>query len=240
MRADEFVHRIDAGSTATTTLYAVRRGEQAAGVAVHLASRALAGDSVLSVPDRVETGADGTATIPLTAANPGNPRGAVDGVVEAIGYSARLAADGSLEYAGSGLDAGLDVIVAHVRDAYEVPADPDWARDVQPILAQYSRLYPVMREHLVDLGDLDALRPWRAAMLLAMTRDIADPNHMPVTRDLSGPKRATIVRWLERLPSARSPVAGIGFRDAKAEAAAATGKRVLAEQALDGTGFDEE
>jgi hypothetical protein len=77
-------------------------------------------------------------------------------------------------------------------------------------------------------------------MLLAMTRDIADPNHMPVTRDLSGPKRATIVRWLERLPSARSPVAGIGFRDAKAEAAAATGKRVLAEQALDGTGFDEE
>jgi len=161
-------------------------------------------------------------------------------VVETVGYSARLTAGGALDYAGSGLAPGLDVIVTHVRDAHEVPADPDWVRDVQPILAQYSRLYPVMREHVVDLGDLDALRPWRAAMLLAMTRDITDPNYMPVTRDLSQPKRATIVRWLERLPAARSAVAGIGFRDAKAEAAAAVGRRALAEQALDGTGFDEE
>ena len=240
VRADEFVHRIDAGSAATTTLHAVRRGEPAADVTIHLASRASAAGSVLSVPGQTETGADGTATITLTAADPGNPRGAVDGVVESIGYSARLAADGSPDYAGSGLDANLDVIVAHVRDAYEVPPDPDWARDVQPVLAQYSRLYPVMREHLVDLGDLDALRPWRAAMLLAMTRDIADPNYMPVTRDLSGPKRATIVRWLERLPAARSVVAGIGFRDAKAEAAAAMGRRALAQQGVDGTGSDEE
>lgn len=255
VRADEFVHRIDAGSGATTTLHAVRRGQPAAGVPIHFAPGAGAG-SVLSLPDQVETGVDGSATITLTAADPGNPRGAVDGVVETIGYSARLAADGTPDYAGSGLDAGLDVIVAHVRDAHPVPPDPDWERDVQPVLAQYSRLYPIMGEHLVDLGDLDAIRPWRAAMLLAMTRDIADPNYMPVTRDLSGPKRATIVRWLERLPAARSGMArpagvtrvapGVGpprdapGRDAKADAAAAAARRALADQATDGYRSDED
>jgi hypothetical protein len=36
-------------------------------------------------------------------------------------------------------------------------------------------------------------------MLLAMTRDIADSNYMPVTRDLSEAKRTAIVRWLEQL-----------------------------------------
>ncbi|MGH3982898.1 MAG: hypothetical protein ACRDST_09525 [Pseudonocardiaceae bacterium] len=264
VRADEFVHRIDAGDGATTTLHAVRRGEPAAGVTVHLSPRAGDG-SVLSLPDQVDTGVDGTATITLTAADPANPRGAIDGVVETIGYSARLAPDGSLDYAGSGLDAGLDVIVAHVRDAYPVPPDPDWERDVQPVLAQYSRLYPIMREHLVDLGDRAAVRPWRAAILLGLTRDIADPNHMPVTRDLSGPKRAAIIRWFERLPAAGSgmlrsagptaPATAVADatrvappgaapprdgRDAKAEAAAAAVRHALGDQAVNGTGPDED
>ena len=260
VRADEFVHRIDAGSAVTTTLHAVRRGEPAAEVPIHLGRRAGAG-SVLSLPERVETGLDGTVTVILTAADPGTPRDAVDGVVEAIGYSARLAADGSPDYAGSGLNAGLDVIVAHVRDAFRIPADPDWDDDVRPVLAQYSRLYPIMREHLFDLGDFDAIGAWRAAMLLAMSRDIADPNYMPVTRDLSGPKRATILRWLERLPATRTgmsrpagppdPPHGVASPaptadaqaavaaapDAKAEAAAEAVRRALADQR---TGSDEE
>lgn len=199
VRADEFVHRIDAGADATTTLHATQWGEPAAGVTVHLASRNGAG-SVLSFPPSVVTGPDGTATVAMTAGDPATPLNAVDGVVEQVGYAPRLAPDGSPDYAGTGLNPGLDVVVAHVRDAYQVPADPEWERDVAPVLAQYAQLYPVMREHFVDLADPKAVGSWRAAMLLAMTRDIADPNHMPVTRDLSGPKRAMIIRWLERLP----------------------------------------
>jgi hypothetical protein len=107
-------------------------------------------------------------------------------------------------HAGSGLDPGTDVLVAHVRDAFTVPDRPNWTRDVRPILAPYSALYPIMGRHLADLGDRDEVAMMREAMLLALTRAETDPNHMPVTRDLSGPKRATIVRWLEQLePPAR-------------------------------------
>ncbi|MEA2702368.1 MAG: hypothetical protein QOD63_313, partial [Actinomycetota bacterium] len=31
----------------------------------------------------------------------------------------------------------------------------------------------------------------------AFDLDRGDPNHMPVTRDLSGPKRQTLLRWLD-------------------------------------------
>jgi hypothetical protein len=143
------------------------------------------------------------------------------------------------------------VVVAHVRSAYQAPKAPDWARDIQPILGQYARLYPIMREHLVDLADPDALRRWRQPLLLAMTRDITDPNFMPVTRDLSEAKRAAIVRWLEQLPAAdrtgpsidagramaaapipaAEPVPGGEDRfggDAKRAAAEATGRRLAA------------
>lgn len=200
VRADEFVQRIDARTSAALRLYAVRRGAPAPGVTIHLTRPGAAG-SALARPEQVVTGADGTAEITLTAGAPGNPRGAIDGVVERIGYAPRRGPGGSPDYAGTGLDRRNDVIVAHVRDVYNAPAVPDWRRDIQPILAQYARLYPIMREHLVDLADLDAVRRLRTPLLFAMTRDIADPNYMPVTRDLSAAKRAAIVRWLEHLPA---------------------------------------
>jgi hypothetical protein len=201
VRADEFVHRIDAGSSGVARFYAVRRGEPASGVKIHLQRLGGSVEAALRFPQEVVTGAGGTADVQLTAGDPGNPRGAIDGVVERIRYAPRIAG-GSPDYAGTGLNPGLDVAVAHVRSAYQAPEAPDWARDIQPILGQYARLYPIMREHLVDLADPDALRRWRQPLLLAMTRDITDPNFMPVTRDLSEAKRAAIVRWLEQLPAA--------------------------------------
>lgn len=199
VRADEFVHRLDAHSAGAASVYAVRRGAPAAGVTVYLARPdGEAAGPVLQFPAQVETDAGGLARIPLTAGDPGDPRCALDGVVARVAYSPRLTADGSPDYLGTGLDPGLDRIVAHVRDPFEVPDEPDWERDIQPILAQYARLYPVMREHLVDLGDRDAVIPWRRAMVFALTRHIADPNHMPVSRDLSAQKLAAIVKWLER------------------------------------------
>ncbi|NJP91669.1 hypothetical protein HCN51_19765 [Nonomuraea sp. FMUSA5-5] len=201
VRADGFVHRVEAGARATVTLHARERGAPAAGVTVHLA-RVLGDASVLTVPDSVVTGPDGTATVTLEAGDPHGPRPGLDGVVEQVAYSPRRNADGTLDLDGSGIDPSMDVIAAHVRDAHEPPAEKHLEDAVRRILAPYATHYPIMGEHLVNLGDLDAVRPWRAAMLLALSRDITDPNHMPVTRDLSEPKRATILRWLNGLPAA--------------------------------------
>ena len=200
VRADDFVHRIEAGESVTVTLHARRRGEPADRVAVHLAAHRLGapGSPVLTAPGQVETGPDGTVPVTLTTADPRSPRGALDGVIEYVAYSPSLKADGSLDLDGSGLSQ-FDVIVAHVRDGYQPPSDAGLEAAVQRLLEPYARHYPIMTGQLADLGDLDALRPWRAALLLAMSRDIEDPNYMPVTRDLSAPKRATILRWLNGL-----------------------------------------
>jgi len=202
VRADDFIHRIEAGEPATATLHARRRGEPADGVVVHLAAgrRGAPGAPVLTPPAQVKTGLDGTAVVSLTTADPRSPRPGLDGVIEFVGYSPRLKADGSLDLAGTGLTQ-LDVIVAHLRDGYPPPSDADLEAAVQRLLKPYATHYPIMTAQLADLGDLDALRPWRAALLLAMSRDIEDPNYMPVTRDLSAPKRATILRWLNGLPA---------------------------------------
>jgi hypothetical protein len=207
VRADRFVHRIDAPGTVTAVLHVRDRGKPVADAPVFLQAEP---GSVLSVREAepvdptsgtyaVRTGDDGTVTVQIHAADPRNPRGDVDGAVASVGYSPRVDPRGGVDTAATGLDPGLDVIVAHVRDQYSVPEVPDWARDVQPVLAQYSRLYSIMGHHLADLGDLDAILPWRAAMLLALSRPLTDPNHMPVTRDLSAAKRETILRWLRQL-----------------------------------------
>ncbi|MEV0617453.1 hypothetical protein AB0I81_29315 [Nonomuraea sp. NPDC050404] len=199
VRADDFVHRVEAGTSAAVTLHARRRGRPAGGLTIHL-EPVRGSRSVLTVPESVQTGPDGTAIVTPAAGDPGNPRRGLDGIVETIAYSPRRTPGGDLDLYGSGLDPDLDVVIAHVRDAYTPPAQEHLEREVQRILAPYARHYPIMGEHLVDLADLDAVRRWRAAMLLALSREITDPNHMPVTRDLSDPKRATVLRWLRNLP----------------------------------------
>jgi hypothetical protein len=95
-----------------------------------------------------------------------------------------------------------------------------------------------MSERLADLGDREAVIPWRRAMIFALTRPVTDPNYMPVTRDLSAPKLAAIVRWLEQ-SSEQRPTApasdewtdGLLSPDPWGEGAAAFNRRVVARQA---------
>ena len=185
VRADRFVHRVDAPGTTTAVLHVRDRGRPVRDAPVFLRPEP---GSVLTHPDAepvepppeigvLRTRADGTVTVPIDLADPRNPRGEVDGAVATVAYSPRLTPNGGLDLAATGLNADLDLIVVHARDQYSVPEVPDWSRDVQPVLGQYSRLYPIMGHHLADLGDLDAILPWRAAMLLALTRPLTDPNH---------------------------------------------------------------
>ena len=90
----------------------------------------------------------------------------------------------------------FDCVILHLRNAYQKPDTPTWQDHIAPILTQYGNLYPVMNERIVDLTAYESVKNARAILALAFSLDIADPNYMPVTRDLSAAKRETILQWL--------------------------------------------
>ena len=73
--------------------------------------------------------------------------------------------------------------------------NPTWA-DVQPVLNQYAVLYPGMTRRL-DLSDYQAVSTHSAEVLEVISLPIADPAHMPVTRDLSASHRTLIQTWIK-------------------------------------------
>ncbi|MGE0499135.1 MAG: hypothetical protein AB7O72_15020, partial [Ramlibacter sp.] len=105
-------------------------------------------------------------------------------------------------------------------------------------------LYPVMNRFL-NLGDYTSVVSHAGLLLLAFGLDPANPNAMPVTRDLSPAKRKAILSWLKNpLPGTppapraaaagpapvatapmatagdTTPAAGAAFKGGKASAAA--------------------
>ena len=92
----------------------------------------------------------------------------------------------------------FDFIVVHARSAFTAPAKPSWD-DVQPILTQFNNLYPIMSQKLFDMADPDEVKRNVHLLRLAFGLDISDPNYMPVTRDLSEPKRQMIRAFLDQL-----------------------------------------
>ena len=200
VRADNFVHRLDPGDPpADTTFFAYSRGLPAAEQTIHLAPSPMGNNTppqAFGFPNTIKTNTSGQASLQVTASDPGTARPDIDGQIYAVAYSPRVNAGGQLNLAGTGLTA-LDVVVAHVRSAFPIPNRPEWFRDVQPIMAQFAQLYPIMSRHLFDLADYDAMAKHRKLLLLAFGRAIEDPNYMPVTRDLSENKRQTIVKWLQ-------------------------------------------
>ena len=73
-----------------------------------------------------------------------------------------------------------------------------WVKDVQPILASYAHLTPVMR-NVLDMGDyFDVIQPRNIELMkfsLKLSSD--DPSHMPTTRNLSPAKRKMLLKWLD-------------------------------------------
>lgn len=210
--AEPAVHRLDAGDTASFTVHASRYGRPLPDAEVLLTQvgkvRNQGGGSPadphpppapipdigvpegrFEVPASVTTEAAGTATVTIASdpAGPGNPRGYIDGQLYLVDY--RLAGQSNTARQP------FEYVVVHARDAVDV-SRPTW-EDVGPILTQYGNLYPIMSKQVVDLADpADVLRN-RDLLRLAFTADMADPNHMPVTRDLSEDKRRLILHWLE-------------------------------------------
>ena len=199
----------------------------------------------VTVPSGATTDAHGRAEVVLEVSDPGQPRGYLDGQIYLVSYS--------LDGQAAPQQHQFDLVAVHARDAFTAPVRPTWVDDIQPILTQYGNLYPIMSKRLVDLADYDAVHENAAILELAFSRAAGDPNHMPVTRDLSAGKQAMILAWLRErdgsgarrlrhgprkpttpappIPTAGPPEVGVPIAE---DAGEFGGKALAMRQALDG------
>jgi hypothetical protein len=195
-RADSFVFRMSPGDAATATIWASRFGEALPDAEIELSSSPMADPTTgpsataLSVRATAKTDANGVARAALTGTDPGNPRGFIDGQVYGVSYGLTAAKNASAPYQDP-----FDFISVLLWSGYTVPDAPTWWEHIYPILLQYADLYPVMKP-IVDLGDYNSVVRAKGSLIQAMSLPSADPNHMPVTRDLSPAKLQTILKWI--------------------------------------------
>ena len=207
VRADQFVFRLNPDEEATVRLYATRFGHPNPGTAVVTVPVpgqlqpfspiapappvATPADAIRYDP-RVITNEDGVARLHIRAHDPGQPRGYIDGQVYAI-YPALE--ETVISPANPYPYNQWNFISLLVWSGFEPDDPPTWYGSIQAILQQYANLYPVMQRFL-DLESYESVCAHLPLLTLAFGLNPADPNSMPVTRDLSAAKRAAILRWL--------------------------------------------
>jgi hypothetical protein len=205
VRADTFVFRLSPGDQVQVPVYATRWGRPLAGAAVSFVadpSQLQPGNyvypedtppvatpaSALEFNGSATTDQTGRAFLKVTAGDPGNPRGFIDGQV----YGVRPAlADPQF----TGPENQWNFISFLVWDAFTPDTPITWQGCLQPIFQQYANLYPVMQRFL-DLSSYEQVCANVRLLQLAFGEDPTNPNSMPVTRDLSPAKRQAILQWL--------------------------------------------
>jgi hypothetical protein len=216
VRADDFVHRIDASATGwmkgVATLYAMRFGRPY-GKAVVLASLAPPDNAeggaypdevqppqspipTINVPSdgmklfrvSLKTDSRGIVSLAYWVRDPDRVRKYLDGQIYVLNYC--IAATGQSPMPM------FEVVAVHVRDAFSPQPSLSWEAEIAPILVQYGNLYPIMSEGLFSFSDYDAIAANARLLYMALARDIDDPEYMPVTRDLSAGKRRALLNWL--------------------------------------------
>jgi len=141
----------------------------------------------VTYPPSVTTGADGTITFQVTVEDPLNPRDGLEGQVYRIAPIWDL-------------DTNPDPWIAAnilLHSTYPIPDTPVWETDVLPIFAQYMKLYPFMKARM-DLTDETTVKNNASVITSLLTLPITNPSFMPVTRDLSSSRLATILKWLQQ------------------------------------------
>jgi hypothetical protein len=222
VRADRFVYRASPSDSVTMQVYATCYGAPVAqGTVISFSadnSQLQPGNMVnpLDVPPvgtplaaigyadppappivfTANTDANGQASLTLTMQNPGTPRwfnqGAdfgIDGQVYGVRPSFQNTTD-------NGVINPWNFVSILLWSEYQTQTPiPTWYADLQPIFQQYANLYPVMNRFL-NLADYNDVVANRRLLQLAFGLDPANPNSMPVTRDLSAAKRQAILTWL--------------------------------------------
>jgi hypothetical protein len=146
--------------------------------------------SALHFPKTVTTQPSGQVAIEISAGTPRplpDRRSFIDSQVYFLG--------GEWESWGQISASSQAAISVLVFDDTPVKDNPTWA-DVQPIMNQYAALYPGMAQRL-DLSNYQAVTTSSGEVLETISLPIADPAHMPVTRDLSASRRALIETWIK-------------------------------------------
>jgi hypothetical protein len=218
VNATQIVYRMNPGDCKEVEVIAVQFGERAAGQSIDLALNGnglqqapisaappfspnppqpptltpmipvATPTSALTIPSAVTTDADGSAKFQMTASDPGNPRGFIDGQVYNVAFSWAEDQDNSFPPDPNG---ALSVLVF---DRYA--GEPTW-ESVQPFLAQYAKLYPFMDSLFPPgLADPTVYQQNIAAFQTVLDYPVDDPRYMPVTRDMSEDKRQTLLAWL--------------------------------------------
>jgi len=195
VNAEQYVFRMNPNGTADVTLWANTFEQPAAGASVTLqVSQFGSGPPTnggVSAPPQVVTDKHGQATFTLSASNPQNPRGAIDGQVYAVNW----------KWASDVMPDQSAFLSVRVFDTVAVPDKPAWWTDVFPILNQYSWLYWKMWE-ILHINDFSTMVANAQAVVKSLTRPVTDPQHMPITRDLSADKLAILLEW------AKNPIEG--------------------------------
>jgi hypothetical protein len=184
LRADNYVTRLFPGTAqkrVTTTFYATRFGRPAPGLQV-LFDNGRPRPSVTYPSTPAITDAAGRAEVWMSSDGPEAPTPYIDGEAFDVPYG----------FAGQPPEGTVWV---RVFKPFQAPANPTWARDIQPIFQQYANLYPAMRR-VFDMGNYNHVVKYRHVITTAMSLSPLSPNHMPVTRDLSPGKRDMIMKWL--------------------------------------------
>jgi hypothetical protein len=218
-RADDFVARLEPGATATFDIYATRYGKPVATAVNFFSNLTQMGGGpdigtptdAITYPPQLQTDGHGKAVLSVvaSAAGPGIPRIYIDGQLYGIGY--QPAAQPAQAFTNPW---NFISILAFSR--VDVPDQPTWHANVQPILQQYGNLYPIMSKHLIDLGNYDSVVKHLKILRLAFSLPVEDANYMPVIRDLSANKRTTILNWMntpgpDGLPLKGAPAAAPAF-----------------------------
>jgi hypothetical protein len=217
VRADQFVYRLDPGGTATVKVYAQKFGQPYASARIKVihdpyqlqpapfnnAPPPGVPPGAIDFPDTIVADATGTASLPIFSRDPGNPRDFIDGQV----YGVRPMLEETVAPGAVYPFNMWEFVSVLVYDAFVPDEPPSWFGSLQPIFQQYANLYPIMGD-FVNLGDYDSVCDMREMMLLAFELEEANPNSMPVTRDLSTAKRTAILRWLRNPGPDGNPLKG--------------------------------
>ena len=157
----------------------------------------------ISYPSELPCNAQGKATLNVTvdlSQNP-NPRGYIDGQLYGIAYQLK-------SQPAQTISSFWNFISVLAFSPFQTPKAPTWFADIRPVLTQYGNLYPIMSKHLVDLSDYGSVVRHLKILRLAFSLPIEDPNHMPVTRDLSEAKRDMILGWIDNPGADGLPLKG--------------------------------
>jgi hypothetical protein len=216
VRADCFVYRLSPNEPVQIPVYAMQWGRPLQGVELSFAfdpgqlqqqvgsgfpyvapSPPVATPTgALSFDTPLTTDANGRVLLTLNTTDPGTPRyfnNGADYGIDGQVYGIRPGFTDTQQYEGPVNQWNFISIL--LWSGFTPSSPVTWA-DLQPIFQQYANLYPVMNRFL-DMGDYDAVVANARLLSLAFGLDPANPNSMPVTRDLSPAKRNAILAWLK-------------------------------------------